>query len=64
MINGEPPYNELNRYAAMFKIGNEGLNPPFPEGTSDHCVESLQSVFKRNPTVDLQQLIFLATDLF
>ena len=49
MINGEPPYNELNRYAAMFKIGNEGLNPSFPEGTSDHCVEFITKCVQKEP---------------
>ena len=42
MLNGEPPYSALNRYAAMFKIVNEGLNPSFPTGTSDHCVEFIK----------------------
>lgn len=49
MLNGEPPYSALNRYAAMFKIGNEGLNPSFPTGTSDHCVEFIKMCLQKEP---------------
>ena len=49
MINGEPPYNELNRYAAMFKIGSEGLNPSFHKDTSDHCVEFIKICVQKEP---------------
>ena len=49
MLSTEPPYRELNRYAALFKIVTEGLNPSFPPNTSNHCVEFITACFQKNP---------------
>ena len=49
MLNTEPPYRELNRYAALMKIANEGLNPSFPPNTSDHCVEFITLCVQKEP---------------
>ena len=49
MLNGDPPYREMNLHAAILKIGNEGLNPSFPTGTSDHCVEFIKMCVQEEP---------------
>ena len=49
MLNGEPPNSALNRFAAMYKIEKEGLNPSFPAGTSDHCVEFIKMCVQKEP---------------
>ena len=49
MLNGKPPYREMERRAAMFKIGMEELNPSFPPHTSDHCKEFIEHCLRREP---------------
>ena len=49
MLNTEPPYRELNRFTAMFKIVLEILIPVFPAGTTDHCMEFVKECLQKNP---------------
>ena len=49
MHNGKPPYREMERQAALFKIGTEDLNPSFPAHTSDHCKEFIKHCLRREP---------------
>ena len=49
MLNGEPPYSAMKRHAAMVKIGNEGLNPSFPKGTSNHCIKFINMCVQKEP---------------
>ena len=49
MLNGKPPYREMERQAALFKIGTEDLNPSFPAHTSDHCKEFIKHCLRREP---------------
>ena len=49
MLNGEPPYRAMKVYAAMLKIENKGLNPSFPTGTSDHCLEFIKMCVQKEP---------------
>ena len=49
MLNTEPPYRELNRFAALYKIANEGLNPSFPPNTSNNCATFITVCVQKKP---------------
>ena len=49
MLNGKPPHSEMEKPAAMFKIGYEDLNPSFPPHTSDHCKDFIKHCLRREP---------------
>ena len=48
LINGHPPYYNLNQVTAMLKIAKEGM-PPLPEELSPELKDFLDHCFARDP---------------
>ncbi|XVE69997.1 hypothetical protein DITRI_Ditri10aG0036300 [Diplodiscus trichospermus] len=47
MLNGKPPWSELEGHQAMFKVLN--ITPPIPEALSPEGKDFLHCCFRRNP---------------
>jgi len=48
LINGKPPYYDLDQMTALFRIVSDDC-PPIPDGISMHCKDFLYQCFQKQP---------------